>query len=260
MSERQPRRPDAPQGAPAGGRPGAPGGPSFPADRQTNLLTGGRLKVVAFLGLLIFVVVVGLVAYFAWVNIAYVDTLHAHIDGTIVQVRAPVAGRIAEAPLEVGDAVAQHEDLVVVETFNAAAASGASRLLVPVKAPIAGVVTEKAARVGDIVSAGQVVATLVDPDALWVTASVHESRIPQVRVGQSAHIWINTRTVRRDFWGRVEQVGRVTNTTLAAGRGVVSSAPSPAEVPIRISIDPDGYELYAGMTAEVRIRLSPRGW
>jgi multidrug resistance efflux pump len=89
---------------------------------------------------------------------------------------------------------------------------------------------------------------------------VHESRIPQVQVGQNAHVWINTRTVRRDFWGRVAQVGRATNTALAAVRGQDTSTPRAAEVPVRISLDSAGYELYPGMTAEVWIRLNPRLW
>ncbi len=238
-------------GSPPGGRPGTP-----PSER-TPFLTGARVRALIGLKIGIVVVVLVLVAWFAWNNIAWVDTLHARIDGTLVQVRAPTMGRVVALPLEVGDAVAQYEELGTLELVGT---TGSGRVLLPIKAPIAGLVTEKTVKEGDIVSAGQVIVTLVDTSELWVTANIHESRIPQVRVGQRAHIWINTRTVRRDFWGRVEQVGRAANTALASARGVTSAAASPVEVPVKISIDPAGYELYPGMTAEVWIRLSPRLW
>jgi membrane fusion protein, multidrug efflux system len=137
--------------------------------------------------------------------------------------------------------------------------AGVTRLAVPVRSPLAGVVTDIAVQPGDAVSAGQVMLTLMDPGQMWVTASVHESRIAQVRVGQRVRIQVNTRSVQRVFWGRVEQIGKITTTALAdKTRGTDVSTPRTAEVPIRISLDPAGYQLYPGMTAQVRIGLSPR--
>ncbi len=220
-----------------------------------------RMRWVIVIIALFTVAVIGLVGYFAYINIAYVDTLHARIDGEIVQVRAPVTGRVAEMPLEIGDAVAEDEELATLETVGAAGQQAAMRLLVPVRAPMAGVVTDISTAAEDIVSPGQLMVTLVDPEHLWVTANIHESRIPQIRVGQSVRIYVRTRTVRHKFWGRVEQIGRATTLVLPdRGRNASISTPSLAEVPIRISLDSIGRELYPGMTADVRIRLSPRAW
>lgn len=219
-----------------------------------------RMRALAIIGVLFFLLVIGLVGYFSYMNIAFVDTLHARVDGSFVQVRAPVGGHVVDAPLEVGDAVAAHEQLATLESVNLPSGSSAAvRLLVPVRAPSAGIVAEIGARPDDVVSVGQVLLTLVDPEHLWVTASIHETRFPQVRVGQSVRIYVRTRSVRRTYWGRVEQIGIATTVALSQkGQSPDVSTPRLAEVPIKISLDGVARDLYPGMTAEVRIRLSPR--
>jgi multidrug resistance efflux pump len=221
-----------------------------------------RLKILTVIGTCLFVTVLGLIGYFAWLNIANVDTLHAQISGPVAQVRAPAAGRLAEMALNVGDAVAQDEELLVIETGGVALGqAGAPRLMLPVRAPISGVIAELMVSEGDGLTAGQSLLTLVDPTQVWVTANVHMSRIPQVQVGQRVRILVRTRTWRRRFWGSVQQVGAATTGAIAGQtRGVELSTPRLTEVPVRISIDPRGYELYPGMVAEVRIQLAPRSW
>jgi len=219
-----------------------------------------RMRWLVIIVALFAAIVLGLIGYFAYINIAYVDTLHARVDGAIVQVRAPATGRVVDLPPQVGDAVAEGEELATLESASAATGqSQAARVLAPIRAPVSGIVTDIATAVDDIVSPGQLMVTLVDPGKVWVTANIHESRIPQVQIGQSVRITVRTRTVRRKFWGRVEQIGRATTLALPGrGRNADISTPSLAEVPIRISLDSVGRELYPGMTADVRIRLNPR--
>lgn len=212
-----------------------------------------RFRVLWILGTLVFLVVLGLIGYFAWVNITFVDTLHARVVGILVEVRAPSAGHLVELPIEIGDSMAADEELGLIEVAGAPA----SRLMLPVRAPQDGVVVYKAAQLGDALAVGQTIATLCDPDELWVMASVHETRIPQVHVGQRVRIRIRTRSVRRRFWGRVEQVGGATMLALGANSSTGALGTPRVEVPVVISIDPAGYQLYPGMTADVRIRLSP---
>ena len=219
-----------------------------------------RLRNLAIIVGAAFLVVLVIVGYFAWMNIALVDTLHARLDGPVVQVRAPGMGRVRDLPVEIGDAVAQYEELGALEVLGISAQAGLpGRFLVPLRAPIAGIVVDKATQVGDMLSAGQAILTLADPDQVWVTANVHQTRIPQVRIGQPVRIRVNTRSLRRNFWGWVEQVGGVTNTALATGGSVAGTSTARAgEVPVRISIDPEGYTLYPGMMVDVRIKLDPR--
>ncbi|MBN1399714.1 MAG: HlyD family efflux transporter periplasmic adaptor subunit [Anaerolineae bacterium] len=216
-----------------------------------------KARIVGVVGGLILIAVLGLVGYFAWINIAYVDTLHAQIEGRVVQVRAPVVGRVVDAPLQVGDAVAADEAVATVETVISTGEAGPTRLRVPVRAPLDGLIAEQAVQVGDGLTSGQMMMTLVDPTQLWITASIHESRIPQVELGQRVRVRVRTRTWRRRFWGQVEQIGAA--TTLALREGATTTTARP-EVPVIISFDPAGYELYPGMTVDVRIKLDARQW
>lgn len=221
-----------------------------------------RIRVLAAIGALVLLIVLGLVCYFSWLNIAYVDTLHARVVGSLVQVSAPGMSRVIDLPVEVGDSVVENEELGILELVGLGTGqASATRILIPVRAPLSGVVVDKATRVSDILSAGQSIVTLLDPQRLWVEAGVHETRIPQVHVGQPVRIRVRTRSLRRTFWGRVEQIGGATSSALIAGpRGTNAASARLNEVPVRISVDPAGYDLYPGMTAEVRIKLSPRLW
>jgi len=214
-----------------------------------------RFRILLIIGTFGFVVVLGLIGYFSWVNIANVDTLHARVVGSLVQVRSPGAGRVVEMPIEIGDAVAADEELALVRVVGTG--QSLAELMLPVRAPQDGVVVYKAVQPDEVLMPGQVIATLSDPENLWITASIHETRIPQVHVGQRVRIRIRTRSVRRRFWGKVEQVGGATMPALGAANGTGALGTPRVEVPVVISIDPAGYRLYPGMTADVRIRLSP---
>lgn len=216
---------------------------------------------------MVFLIVLGLVGYLYWRSIAYVDTFHAQVVGSLVEVSFPSAGRVVDLPVDAGDTVAQNEELATLELGGQGASrAGLNRVLVPIRAPITGMVVEKAAQVGDLLSPGQPVVTLADPQQVWVRANIHETRIARVQVGQPVRIRIralnNTPPWRhRTFSGRVEKIIGATTSALAArGSGADISTPSLVEVPVKISIDSEGYTLYPGMSAEVRIQLSPRLW
>jgi len=219
-----------------------------------------RVAIFAGIGILIFLIVLGAVGYFYWMSIAYVDTLHARVVGSLVAVGSPGAGRVVDLPVAEGDAVTQDEAIATLELRGIGTDPvGTTKLLVPVKAPITGMVVEQPSQVGDVLSPGQSIMTLADPQQVWVRANVHETRIARVQVGQPVRVYI--RAVNRVFPGRVEQIIGVTTSALA-GQGSASgiSTPSLVEVPVRISIASGGYTLYPGLSAEVRIQLSPRLW
>lgn len=221
-----------------------------------------RNRVLVIIGTLLALIVLGLVGYFAWMNIAYVDTLHARVIGSLVQVSFPSAGRVQDLFVEVGDTVAKNEELATLEVGGLGTGQmGVARVLLPIKAPISGTVVEVVAQVGDIRSPGQPIVTLVDLDRLWIRAHIHENKIAHVHVGQPVRIRVRLRSLKRTLYGRVEQVGGATTSALAArGSSGGISTPSLVEVPVRISIDSEGYPLYPGMSAEVRMGLSPRLW
>jgi len=219
-----------------------------------------RIAVFAGIGALVLLIILGSVGYFYWMSIGYVDTLHARVVGSLVEVSFPSAGRVVDLPVEVGDTLAQNQELATLE-LGGLGTSGteATKVLAPVRAPITGMVVEKASQVGDVLSPGQPIVTLVDPREVWVRANIHETRIAQVQVGQPVRIRI--RALNHTFSGRVEQIIGATTSALAAhGRGADISTPGLVEVPVKISIASDGYTLYPGLSAEVRIQVSRRLW
>lgn len=219
-----------------------------------------RIAIFASVGVLVFLIVLGMLGYFYWMSLAYVDTLHARVVGSLVRVSFPAASRVMELPVEVGDAVAQNEKIATLELSSMGTTPlGTTKVLVPVRAPITGMVVEKASQVGDVLSPGQPIVTLVDPQQVWIRANIHETRIAHVQVGQPVRIRI--RALNRTFPGRVEQIiGATTSTLAGGGSGTDISTPSLVEVPVDISIASNGYTLYPGMSAEVRIQLNPRLW
>ena len=218
-----------------------------------------RLRTLAIIAGGAFLIILVLVGYFSWLNIALVDTMHARIECPLVQVRAPGLGQVRDLALEIGDAVAKDEELATLEVWSSGTSGAPARLLLPVRAPIAGIVVDKETQSGDVVAQGQVLVTLADLDTLWVTANIHQTRISQVRIGQPVRIRVRSRTLRRNFWGHVEQIGGATHTALTSAGGAADASMARAgEVQVRISIDPQGYPLYPGMMVEVRIKLDPR--
>jgi HlyD family secretion protein len=57
-----------------------------------------------------------------------------------------------------------------------------------IRSPMAGLVAEVLVNVGDLVSPSTAVATVVNPDPMWLQAQVNESDMAQVRVGQTAGV------------------------------------------------------------------------
>jgi len=218
-----------------------------------------KIAIIAGIGALAFLVAMALAAYFYWMSIAYIDTLHARVMGPMVKVSFPSGGRVVDLPVEVGDAVAKGETLARLELYSPVGGGGISRAIASVTAPIAGVVVERTAQVGDILPSGQPIVTLADTEEVWVRANIHETRIAQVRIGQPTRVRI--RALNRTFSGRVEQIiGATTSVLAGGGKGADISTPTLVEVPVKISIASEGYPLYPGMSAEVRIQVNPRLW
>jgi len=220
-----------------------------------------RIKTVGIVGAILLVVVLGVIGYFSWRNIAQVDTMHAQIEAPMVLVKAPAYARVVALSVAVGDSVVEDEELGLLELVTA----NGGRILRPIRAPQDGVIVERSIEVDQIVSAGQGMLTVANLDNLWVSANIHQARVPQVEVGQLVRVKVKTRSWRRVFWGRVTQMGRATNAavSVAGAPGAASAAAAsiaqPAEIPVRISVDPAGYPLLPGMRADVRIYLAGRG-
>ncbi len=104
-------------------------------------------------------------------------------------------------------------------------------------------------RPGDLVAANQPVATLLEPDQIWVRVFVPETQLGRVRIGQDAAITVDT-FPHRAFHGRVVEMRSQGEYT---PRNLQTLEQRSDEVfGVKVRIDP-APELKAGMAAMVRL-------
>lgn len=213
----------------------------------------------------VLIVVVGLLAalgYRYWYQPTYdfFNTTDAQVTGSLVQVAAPASGQIDGVFFDQGNTVKKDGALAtikVVSPGSSAAAAGPSvpRVLARVTSPVTGTVVVKNVTVGNTIAAGQSIATLVDLGQLWVIVNVDETRVADVRVGQSADVEIGD--VNQTFRGKISQLGSATTNVTSPSSDLLTSTSSSTDttqkVPVKIVFDYSGYRLLPGMSATVTI-------
>ncbi len=130
-----------------------------------------------------------------------------------------------------------------------------------VRAPISGVVVRRYRNLGDFASAGVAVLSMYDPDLLYVTANLEETRLPGVAPGVPVRLDVDA--FPEPFRGRVVWVNKSTGAQFALmPRNVVSGEFTKVvqRVPVRIWIerdDPRWPQLRAGLSVRVAIDHGP---
>jgi HlyD family secretion protein len=119
-----------------------------------------------------------------------------------------------------------------------------------VRAPVAGIVDVRAARQGEVVTAGQPIATLINPDDLWVRVDIEETYIDRVRLGDHLSVTLPSGDVRDGtVFYRAADGGFATQRDVSRTKRDIRTF----EVRLRVP-DPD-HRLAVGMTAYVRFAV-----
>jgi HlyD family secretion protein len=119
-----------------------------------------------------------------------------------------------------------------------------------VKAPAAGVVQSFDLRPGDLVAPNAPVATLLEPDQLWVRVYVPETRLGLVRVGQRADLTVDS-FPKRAFPGKVVEISPRAQYT---PRNIQTLDQRSDQVfGVKVNVEP-APELKPGMAALVRLQ------
>jgi multidrug resistance efflux pump len=122
-----------------------------------------------------------------------------------------------------------------------------------VRAPVAGRIEVFDLRPGDLVAPNQPVATLLEPDELWVRLYVPETRLGEVAIGQRALIRVDSFPAR-DFPGRVVEIR---HRAEYLPRNVQTLEQRADQVfGVKVAIDP-APELKPGMAATARFDSIP---
>ncbi len=129
------------------------------------------------------------------------------------------------------------------------------------RAPFPGVVVKRFRNLGDFASAGVAVLSMYDPDLLYVTANLEETRLPGVAPGGEVRLDIDA--FAEPFRGRVAWLNKSTGAQFALmPRNVVSGEFTKVvqRVPVRILIerdDPRWPQLRAGLSVRTTIVHGP---
>jgi membrane fusion protein (multidrug efflux system) len=126
-----------------------------------------------------------------------------------------------------------------------------------VRAPVSGIVVKRFRHLGDFASAGVSVLSMYNPELLYVTANLEETRLPGVTPGVAARLDVDA--FPEPFQGRVVWINKSTGAQFALmPRNVVSGEFTKVvqRVPVRIWVDrndPRWPQLRAGLSVRATI-------
>lgn len=217
-----------------------------------------KLLVVVFQ---IMMAAVVLVTYYFWhMNHYYVISEDARINGDICKVSPLVSGRILEVRVNEGDFIRKED--IVARLDNSTLPAYADPDLTTVRSPVSGLVIKKTTQVGEVAVSGQPIIMLIEPNNLYVTANIEETKISRIQPGQKVDIAIDALPGRK-FTGKVAFVGEATMATfslLPTANSNGNFTKVVQRIPVKIFLDQQNSELtnksfMLGMNVVVKIHV-----
>ncbi len=126
-----------------------------------------------------------------------------------------------------------------------------------IHSPVTGSVSQAIADSGEHVRAGQPIAIVNDPQDVWISANIEETRIRQVQLGQPVDIAVDAYP-DQSFQGQVHQIGAATRSEFAiipAGSASAHFIKVTQRIPVRIVVENPDNLLKPGMMVEVGIQV-----
>ena len=182
------------------------------------------------------------------------EAQQAHVESLLRQVEVQRAA-VALARSNVDQITVRRSQLQAMERQQAAAGAQTSKAQVrldytEIHAPIAGVISVLAARQGEVVNVGQPIASIVNPDDLWVRADVPETYVDRVRLGDRMQV---------RFPDGMEREGTVfyrgVDADYATQRDVSQSKRDIKTFELRLRVDNSDRRMWPGLTAYVTLPL-----
>ena len=126
-----------------------------------------------------------------------------------------------------------------------------------ITSPIDGVVGRIHKFRGEYIEDGVNILMLHNPKLYWVEAFVDESQLRHLRLGQEVLVNLDAHPFE-DFYGAVQQIGRITATEMGIGAKVNGNnrfGSASERVPVRVSLDNPPPNLTPGMRADINVRI-----
>lgn len=111
-----------------------------------------------------------------------------------------------------------------------------------IRTPVSGVVSDRPVDVGDMATPGPIIASIVDPDNLYIKAPIDEADISNVALGQTVKIRMDA-YLGKVFYGNVIKISPI----------VIGARQEARTFEVRVSVPDAGIVLKPGMSADVEI-------
>ncbi|MDC3413520.1 HlyD family efflux transporter periplasmic adaptor subunit [Aquibacillus sp. 3ASR75-11] len=188
--------------------------------------------------------------YYFYQSANYLKTDDAKIDGQMITIASPSAGKLADWNAKEGDAFKAGDTVGSIQIPPSNSEEKGKQM--DVDMPAAATIVKQSAVKDTFVGAGRPLAQAFNLDDLWVTANIDEVDIDDVEVGQSVDIYVDGYS-DTTLTGKVEQIGLATASTFSILPGS-NNGDSSQVIPVKISIDGyKGTRLVPGMGVTVRI-------
>jgi len=214
----------------------------------------GKRKIL-IIGILVAIVLAlgGIVFYYWYENTYYVSTEDAKINADFVSVTPQISGKLLELNVEEGDVVTKNQILARQE-MNSLPDSSVDQSLV--RAPISGIVVKKQGTIGELWSTGQTLVTLIDPNKLYITANIEETKLGKIRVGENVDITIDQYDSQK-FTGKIKSIGEVSNSAISLLPSSTSGTFTKVvqRIPVKIELDDFDNKILPGTNAVVKIHI-----
>lgn len=200
------------------------------------------------------VTMAGIVAYYWYNNTHFVSTEDAKLDADLLKVSPQISGKLLEFNVEEGDKVSKDQ---IIGRQDIAGQAGDTLENAIIRSPIDGIVVKKQAHVGEMCTVGQTLAYVINPDDMYVTANIEETKLTKLRSGEKVDITVD-KYKNKKFTGKIDSIGEASTATFSLLPTSTSANFTKVvqKVPAKIKLDKySNVKLLPGINAVVNIHI-----
>lgn len=214
-----------------------------------------NMKKVLLINILTLVVLIGggAIGYYYYDQAtSYVKTENAKIDGKMITIASPGAGKLTDWTAKTGQTLDSDATLGHVMMAQAGQKPVSTSIVMPTKATV----VQSMATENGVVGAGTPLAYGFNLNNLWVTANIEETDIDEVKVGQTVDVYVDSYP-DTTLSGEVEQIGMTTAGTFSmmpSSNGNANYTKVAQVIPVKVSLSQEKLlDIRPGMNVTVRI-------
>jgi multidrug resistance efflux pump len=214
-----------------------------------------RKKIILVIFVAMVVSIGGVILHYWYDNTYYVSTDDAKVTGDFVKVTPQISGKLLEFNIQEGDRFVKDQIIGRIEAVGMADTNIDTSLL---RAPISGIIMKKQATVGEyeLSTAAPTLALMVDPEQVYISANIEETKLERISPGQLVDISIDQFDGRK-FQGKVTSIGEaaISAFSLLPSTSGGTFTKVVQKVPVKINIEKTAVNLLPGTNAVIRIHV-----